>query len=82
MIEGAAGAAAAGSSISMGADVAAAGSVGSAAPSAPMVDPLMDFLSTGSSVGNRLMPSKTSHGYLGAIAGPPDGGVSEALRAL
>ena len=54
----------------------------SSAPSAPMVDPLMSFLSAGSSVGSRLMPSKTSHGYLGAIAGPPDGGVSEALRAL
>ena len=57
----------------------------SAAPSAPAAaaDPLLAFLSTGSSVGGRLMPSGTSHGYLGAVAGSSsDGGVAEALRML
>ena len=53
------------------------------APSAPMVDPLLSFLSGGSSVGGRLMPSGTNHGYLGQVAGSSsDGGVAEALRNL
>lgn len=60
----------------------------SAVPREPMAfasDPLMDFLSGGSSsaAGGRLMPSNTSHGFLGAVAGSSsDGGVSEALRGL
>ena len=54
------------------------------APAAPAVDPLMSFLSEGSSnAGRRIMPSGTSHGFLGAVAGSSsDGGVSEALRGL
>ena len=53
------------------------------APSAPAVDPLLSFLSTGSSASGRLMPSGTSHGYLGAAPGSSsDGGVAEALRML
>ena len=53
------------------------------APSAPMADPLLSFLSGGSSAGGRLMPSGTNHGYLGQVAGSSsDGGVAEALRNL
>ena len=53
-------------------------------PLPPASDPLMDFLASGSSsVGGRLMPSNTSHGFLGHVAGSSsDGGVSEALRGL
>lgn len=53
------------------------------APLAPMADPLLSFLSSGSSAGGRLMPSGTNHGYLGQVAGSSsDGGVAEALRNL
>ena len=53
-------------------------------PLPPASDPLMDFLASGSSsAGGRLMPSNTSHGFLGAVAGSSsDGGVSEALRGI
>lgn len=53
------------------------------APVAPMADPLLDFLSSNASAGRRMMPSGTSHGFLGAAPGSStDGGVAEALRGL
>ena len=53
------------------------------APVAPMADPLLDFLSSNATAGRRMMPSGTSHGFLGAAPGSStDGGVAEALRGL
>ncbi len=54
-----------------------------AAPAAPMADPLLEFLSSNATAGRRMMPSGTSHGFLGAAPGSStDGGVAEALRGL
>ena len=53
------------------------------APAAPMADPLLEFLSSNATAGRRMMPSGTSHGFLGAAPGSStDGGVAEALRGL